>query len=47
MMKVNRRPRPAAEQRAMFAVWLAGTLLGIAFWVAVIYIVAHFIAKWW
>jgi hypothetical protein len=27
--------------------WLVCSIVGLAFWVAVIYVAAHFIAKWW
>jgi hypothetical protein len=29
------------------AIWVIGAILTIAFWVAVILVAWHFIAKWW
>lgn len=33
--------------KSILAVWAVGALLTLAFWAGIIYVILHFVQKWW
>lgn len=47
-MRVNRKSfNDEKFFKTVLGVWLLGVIACLAFWVAVIYVVAHFVLKFW
>jgi hypothetical protein len=45
--EMKRLVKPRKIARIGFGLWLTAATVGIGFWVAVIYVLLHFVGKFW